>query len=216
MRFDVALERLTRLPDPLPPPRADIEARILTAGPLPDALRGMASVPAREAAALVLLYPDASGEACVVLTLRPGGRHVHAGQVALPGGKREPGDDFPAGTALREAAEEVGLDAAAAGVSLLGTLDPVDVRVSGFLLVPVLAAAAREPVLVPHDLEVAALMRVPVRCFLPDAPVEIVEEDREGWRLRYGAFPIGEHRVWGATGRILGQLGSLLGAGSTA
>jgi 8-oxo-dGTP pyrophosphatase MutT (NUDIX family) len=210
MRFDTAVERLTRLPDPLPSGRPDIEAHVLSTGPLPEALRGIASGPRQDAAALVLLYPDASGEACTVLTLRPDGEHVHAGQVALPGGKREPGDEFPVGTALREAAEEVGLDGAAAGVSILGRLDPVDVRVSGFLLVPVLAAAAREPVLVPRDVEVAALLRVPVRAFLPDAPVELVEETRDGWRLRYGSFPVEGHRVWGATGRVLAQLGAVL------
>ena len=159
----------------------------------------------------MLLYPDASGEACIVLTVRPDGDDVHAGQVALPGGKREPGDEFPTGTALREAAEEVGLDAAAAEVSVLGRLDPVDVRVSGYLLVPVVAVASREPRLVADDVEVAALLRVPVRHFLPDAPVEVVEEEREGWRLRYGAFPVAGHRVWGATGRVLAQLGAVLG-----
>jgi 8-oxo-dGTP pyrophosphatase MutT (NUDIX family) len=211
MRFDVARERLSRLPHPLPPPRSDIEARILTTAPLPEAGRLAASGPVREAAALVLLYPDAGGEARVVLMVRPDHDHVHAGQVALPGGKRELGEEFPTGTALREAAEEVGLDVAAAGVSVLGRLDTVDVRVSGFLMVPVVAVAAREPILVADELEVAALLRVPVRHFLPDAPVETVEEERDGWRLRYGAFRVDGYRVWGATGRVLAQLGAVLG-----
>ena len=52
----------------------------------------------------------------------------------------------------------------------------------------------------------------PSRHFLPDAPVEVVEEERDGWRLRYGAYPVQGHRVWGATGRVLGQLGAVLGA----
>jgi hypothetical protein len=50
-----------------------------------------------------------------------------------------------------------------------------------------------------------------VRHFLPEAPVEIVEEDRGGWALRYGAYPVAGHRVWGATGRALAQLGAVLG-----
>jgi 8-oxo-dGTP pyrophosphatase MutT (NUDIX family) len=168
--------------------------------------------PPRQAAALVLLYPDAAGEAHLVLTVRPGGDHVHAGQVALPGGKREERDVFPEGTALREAAEEVGLDVAAAGVETLGQLDIVDVRVSGFLMVPVLAVARDEPTLVPDDREVAELLRVPVRHFLPDAAIEMVDEERDGWQLRYGAFPVQGHRVWGATARVLGQLGAVLAA----
>ena len=90
-------------------------------------------------------------------------------------------------------------------------VDVVDVPVSGFLLVPVIAVAQREPLLTPDAREVAAILRVPVRHFLPSAPIEIVEAERDGWRLRYGAFPVGEHRIWGATGRILGQLGAVLG-----
>ena len=212
MRFEVARERLSHPPTPLPRPRAEIDAHILEEGVLPPGVRRAMDGPARDAAALVLLYPDSSGEAQIVLTVRPGGDHVHAGQVALPGGKREAGDTFPEGTALREAAEEVGLDRLAAGVQTLGVLETVDVRVSGFMMVPVLAVAERTPELYADEREVAQLLTAPVRHFLPDAPVEIVEEQREGWRLRYGYYPVGGHRVWGATGRVMAQLGAVLGS----
>jgi 8-oxo-dGTP pyrophosphatase MutT (NUDIX family) len=210
MRFELARDRLSHLPTPLPPARADIEATILSQGRVPEGMRRGLGQPPRDAAALVLLYPDPDGEANIVLMVRPGGDHVHAGQVALPGGKREDHDIFPEGTALREASEEVGLDPDAAGVTTLGVLETVDVRVSGFMMVPVLAVAEREPQLTADEREVAQLLTVPVRHFLPDAPVEIVEEDRDGWRLRYGAYPVAGHRVWGATGRALGQLGAVL------
>ena len=213
MRFTVARERLLHLPEPLPPPRPEIEAHILGQGPLPERVRRALAGPVREAASLVLLYPAADGEANIVLMVRPDDDPAHAGQVALPGGKREAGDIYPEGTALREASEEVGLDAAAAGVTVLGTLDTVDVRVTGFLMVPVLAVAELEPRFVADAREVAALLRVPVRHFLPDAPVELGEEERDGWQLRYGAYPVQGYRVWGATGRVLGQLGALLGIG---
>lgn len=211
MRFDVARARLDPLPVPLPRARRDIEPDVLREAPLPRRFRRAMASPARDAAALVLVYPDALGEARLVLMVRPDGDHVHAGQVALPGGKRERGDDFPVGTALREAAEEVGLDPLAAGVTVLGHLDVVDVRVSGFLMVPVVAVAEREPQLAGNAREVAGLLRAPVRHFLPDAPVEVVEEEREGWHLRYGAYPVLGYRVWGATARALGQLGAVLG-----
>ena len=167
--------------------------------------------PVRDAAALALLYPDERGEAHIVLMVRPADDHVHAGQVAMPGGAREPEDDFPVGTALREAAEEVGLDAAAAGVTTLGALETIDVRVSGFWLVPVLAVAERMPSFTADPVEVAEILSVPVRHFLPDAPVESVDEERDGWVLRYGYYPVAGHRVWGATGRALAQLGAVLG-----
>lgn len=148
----------------------------------------------------------------VILTLRPETMRRHAGQISFPGGAADPGDDFPEGTALREASEEVGLDPVAAGVRVVGRLELVDVRVSGFLLVPVVALAAREPVLRPDPREVAAILHVSVDHFLPQAPIEIVEAERDGWRMRYGAFPVGEHRIWGATARVLGQLGAVLGS----
>ena len=89
------------MPDPLPRGRSELVPTVLETGVVPDAVRRTMEAPARDAAALVLLYPDAGGEAYLVLTVRPDGDHAHAGQVALPGGKREPGEAFPAGTALR-------------------------------------------------------------------------------------------------------------------
>lgn len=211
MRFETARDRISRLPATLPPGPPELEPRIL-AQPvrLPAWVERQRAAVVRDAAVLVLLYPGADGEANLVLTERPEGDLAHPGQVSLPGGKREPEDDFPVGTALREAAEEIGLDAAGVGVHVVGVLETVDVRVSGFLLVPVLAFAEREPVLAPDPLEVARILCVPVRHFLPRAPIEVVQDERDGWHLRYGAFPVGEHLVWGATARILGQLGALL------
>ena len=58
--------------------------------------------------------------------------------------------------------------------------------------------------------EVASIVLAPISAFLPDAPVEIVEADRDGFRLRYGAYPVHGHHVWGATARVMGQLGALL------
>jgi 8-oxo-dGTP pyrophosphatase MutT (NUDIX family) len=212
VRLTDAVARLRARPDPPPAPPDAIDAQIVGKAPTtPDWVRLRDEPATRDAAALILLYPDAAGEAHLVLTERPTGTHRHAGQVSFPGGKRDPGDTFPVGTALREASEEVGLDVARDPVEILGTLDSVDVRVSGFLLVPVIAVAAREPQLEADAHEVAAILRVPVRHFLPSAPIEVVEAERDGWRLRYGAFPVGEHRIWGATGRILGQLGAVLG-----
>jgi 8-oxo-dGTP pyrophosphatase MutT (NUDIX family) len=211
MRFEEAMVRLEPLPDSLPAGPGALDPEVLATGAdAPAWVRRTLDGPARDAAVLVLLYPDADGEATLILTARPEGDLRHAGQISFPGGAADPGDDFPDGTALREAAEEVGLDAKSAGVRVVGRLEVVDVRASGFLLVPVVALAEREPELTPDPREVAGILRVPVRFFLPDAPIEIVEAERDGWRLRYGAFPVGEHRIWGATARVLGQLGAVL------
>ena len=72
---------------------------------------------ARPAAVLVLVVPTPAGEAAVVLIERAtGGRH-HSGEVSFPGGRAEDADDDLVATAIREAEEEIGLDAARGGAS---------------------------------------------------------------------------------------------------
>jgi 8-oxo-dGTP pyrophosphatase MutT (NUDIX family) len=205
-----AVTRLRDLPHPLPQPTRAIDPKVIgQVGALPEWVRKGAGRQHRRAAALVLLFPDDEGQAHLVLTERPAGDLRHAGQISLPGGAVDPGDDFPVGTALREAREEVGF---AGEAEVLATLDVVDVRVSGFLLTPVVAAAREAPTLTPDPREVASIVIAPVRAFLPDAPVDVVEAERDGYRLRYGGYRVGGHHVWGATARVLGQLGAILGS----
>lgn len=199
------------MPQPLPQPPREIDATVIgQPGRLPPWIERARDAAPREAAALVLIFPDGHGRAFVVLTERPSGELRHAGQISLPGGAYDPGDDFPVGTALREAREEVGFDAPE--VDILGALDVVDVRVSGFRLTPVVALIRALPPLVPDPREVASIVLAPISAFLPEAPIEVVEAARDGFRLRYGAYPVQGHHVWGATARVLGQLGAVLGA----
>ena len=223
MRFDEVAARLRALPQPLPQP-IDMLNPELISGQLPaspgsprvtsrvdDA--GLAEEAYRPSAVLVLVFPDETGEARVLLTARPEADIRHPGQIAFPGGATDPEDRDPVATALREAREEVGLDEAAAGVEVLGALDPVTIPVSGFRLVPVLAVATRRPVLTPDPREVRAIFDAPVERFLPGTQVELVERDiGPGVRIQYGAFDVDGYRIWGATARILGQLGAVLAA----
>jgi 8-oxo-dGTP pyrophosphatase MutT (NUDIX family) len=170
------------------------------------------SASARPAAVLVLVFPDAAGDARLVLTERLSYDGHHSGEVSFPGGKAEAVDGGdPIATALREASEEVELDRVAAGVRALGRLDDVFIPVSDFRITPIVAVAEREPRLRPHPGEVARIVTPPIAAFLPDAPIEIVERTIGGWPLRYGGYRIDGLHVWGATGRILGQLGAVLG-----
>jgi 8-oxo-dGTP pyrophosphatase MutT (NUDIX family) len=206
-------ERLQSIPAVLPPPPSELRPMLL-AGPggAPSVLPRSATI--REAAALVLLFPDSDGNALVLLTERPTGDLRHSGEISFPGGVIDPTDASIEEAAFREAREEVGLDAAAAGVTVtvLGRLRAVEIPVSGFRVHPVVAIADSRPPLKGDAREVAALLEVPVDTFLPGAPIEMVEAERGGRRLRYGAFAFGEYRVWGATANMLGQLGALLAA----
>jgi 8-oxo-dGTP pyrophosphatase MutT (NUDIX family) len=215
MQFDVVAARLAVLPAAMPDPPDRLNPAVLgleVRGPGAVDLRiPWPPGPRRQAAALVLLYPGPGGEAYLVLIRRPADDSRHAGEVALPAGEIEADDASPAAAALREATEEVGLDPAQAGVHVIGELGLVEIRASGFELTPVLALAEREPQLTADPREVAALHRVPLHHFAAGAPIEVVEEERRGLRIRYGVYPADGLRVWGATARVLGQLGALLG-----
>ncbi|HEV8488642.1 MAG TPA: CoA pyrophosphatase [Candidatus Limnocylindrales bacterium] len=209
MRFEAAAARLATLPDRLPaPPGALMPVRTDGGARLPPVRT--AWTPARPAAVLVLVVPGDDGEAMVVLTERVDRGGHHSGEVSFPGGRAEPDDADPATTALREAAEEVGLDPIAADVRVVGHLEPFWIPVSDYQVTPVLAIAGRRPALVASPSEVARIVEAPLAAFLPDGPIEIVEAVVRDWPLRYGAYPVEGLRVWGATARILGQLGALL------
>ena len=211
MRFAEVLRRLEPLPEVLPEgPVALMPVFADTGGPRPRPAWDAAEGSARPAAVLVLLFPDEAGEARLVLTERADRGGHHSGEVSFPGGRAEPGDADIVATALREAAEEVGLDAVAAGVRVLGTLSMQWIPVSNFTVTPVVAVAERRPLMTPQLSEVAAILEAPVRAFLPGGELIRVEREIRGWQIRYAAYPIGGLAVWGMTARVLGGLGAWL------
>lgn len=210
MRFADLAHQLAVLPATLP---ASAEALMptfigTTGGRPPTVPRDPVAV--RPAAVLVLLFPDEMGDARVVLTERVTRDGHHSGEVSFPGGRAELTDADLVETALREAGEEVALDVVAAGVRVIGQLERFWIPVSNFEVTPVLALAERRPDLVGSPAEVARIVVPRVADFLPDAPFEIVERTVRGWPLRYGAYQVDGLSVWGATARILSQLGAVL------
>jgi 8-oxo-dGTP pyrophosphatase MutT (NUDIX family) len=145
------IERGLRQPLPGPAAQAVMAPRPQRSWP-----RGFNPARVRHAAGLLLVVPRA-GQPRVVLTVRSDALGRHGGQVSLPGGVMEPGENFEQ-TALREAREEVGLSPD--GVRTLGALTAIDIVVSGFRLQPVVAAAERAPDLRPTDGEVARILEV--------------------------------------------------------
>ncbi len=161
---------------------------------------------------LVLLYPDDDGATRVVLTERASRDGYHSGEVSFPGGKAEAHDIDIAATALREAIEEVALDPVAAGVRILGLLERFRIPVSDFEVTPVIAVAIGRPRLTATPAEVARIVEPPITRFLPGAPITLVERTIGDWPMRYGAYDVDGLSVWGATARILSQLGAVLAA----
>ncbi len=127
---------------------------------------------------------------------------THAGQIAFPGGKREPSDPTLTETALRETTEEVGIPAAA--IRVLGILDDVPTPM-GFVITPVVGVLRGPLALQIHEGEVAATFTAALR-HLPATYRSAGQADWQGHRYTMHEFLFGEYRIWGATAAIALQL----------
>ena len=160
----------------------------------------------RAAAVLILVYPlDAVPH--LVLTRRTDTVQSHKGQISLPGGSHE-GNETLIETALREANEEIAVSSA--NLEVLGTLTPLYVGVSDYLITPVVAIAPRRPDFRPDPVEVVEVIEAPLYLLL-DASIR-VEED---WIVRdvpvhIPFFAVGPHKVWGATAMMLSEFAVML------
>lgn len=155
----------------------------------------------RASAVLVLIADDERGPD-VLLIERAAMLRNHAGQPAFPGGGADPGDADPAATALREAAEEVALDAA--GVTVVATLPPLYLEPSGYVVTPVLAYWHDPgPVRVQDTAEVASVARIPI-AELADPGNRFCVSHPSGYTG--AAFGIRGRVVWGFTAGLLAML----------
>ncbi len=164
-------------------------------------LRREAPPGAKAAAVLVALFPGPGGVPHVWLVLRPTALRAHSGQVALPGGKRDPEDPDLITTALREAEEEIGLPRAA--VEVLGEADDL-VTTTGFVITPVVGwiGAPFHPVINPA--EVSRIFSAPFATFRDAGLIELIPI--ESIRRRVRAYRVEGEIVWGATAAILTAL----------
>ncbi len=156
----------------------------------------------RRAAVLVPVVDHPEG-ATVLLTRRSAQLRDHSGQIAFPGGRIDPEDVDAVATALREAQEEIGLEARF--IRPLGYLDPY-LSSTGFRILPVLAVVRPGFELSINPAEVDVAFEVPLG-FLMD-PDNHARHSREwqGSTRHYLAMPFGEHYIWGVTAGILRNL----------
>jgi len=175
--------------------------------PLAWPVEAQRAAPPRPAAVLVLLYPLADAPH-LVLERRPPDLPEHAGQISLPGGGHRPSDGSFLATARREVLEELGVPPAA--YTPWGRLDPVVIPASNYLVVPFVAYAEERPPLRPSAREVAEVLEVPLHSLVD--PALLAEEVwlLRGTRRRVSFFRHGEHKIWGATARVLGQITAIL------
>ncbi|MDO5030804.1 MAG: CoA pyrophosphatase [Corynebacterium sp.] len=161
--------------------------------------------PARSAV-LVLLSGDAQAQqrpedASVVLLHRATTLRSHAGQMAFPGGRVDPGDVDEIDTALREAEEETGLNRKT--VTPLRVLDSIDISRTGFAVKPVLAYWNEpHPLWAVDQAETESVLNVPISDLVN--PENRMMLGYSGWQGP--AFKVGDFVVWGFTGGVLSYL----------
>jgi 8-oxo-dGTP pyrophosphatase MutT (NUDIX family) len=152
--------------------------------------------------AAVMIAVTNRPEPGVVLTVRREHMRTHAGQVAFPGGRIDPGENAVQ-AALREAWEEIGLDPATAEV-----VDEVDTyrTITGFLVTPVLAVVPPDQQLSPHEHEVADWFEAPLHFVLDPANQQLKSALFQGRERHYYEIVWKDRRIWGATAAMIVNL----------
>jgi len=168
---------------------------------------GFTGVADRESAPrpAAVLIPLVAGDAelSVLFTTRSDELPSHPGQISLPGGKVDRGDDGPVAAALRETFEETGVSPRF--VDVLGLLDTYQTR-TGYRIVPVVGLVRPGFTLRPEPGEVADIFDVPLRFLMDKANHQRHERVWKGRARQFYAMPYGERYIWGATAGIIRNL----------
>jgi 8-oxo-dGTP pyrophosphatase MutT (NUDIX family) len=165
-------------------------------GDLPEE-RALANVPAA-----VLIGVTRRENPGVILTVRREHMRTHAGQVAFPGGRIDPGESATE-AALREAWEELGLQPETAQV--VGEVDPYR-TVTGYAVTPVLAVVEPDQPLSPHEHEVADWFEAPLAFVLDPQNHQLKSALFQGRERYYYEIVWNDRRIWGATAAMIVNL----------
>ena len=158
------------------------------------------------AAVLVGIVDQPSG-LTVLLTQRTAHLSDHAGQIAFPGGRLEPGVADAIAAALREAEEEVGLPAS--HVEVIGRLDTY-ITGTGFEVTPVVGFIRAPYPVRPDPFEVAEIFEVPLDFLIDPQNLERGTREWKGTTRSYYALPYQQRYIWGATAGMLVNLAEVL------
>jgi 8-oxo-dGTP pyrophosphatase MutT (NUDIX family) len=176
------------------------------AGLQPGDLAGLPDGPLAEAAVLVAITDRP--EPGLILTVRREHLRAHAGQVAFPGGRLDPGEDA-ATAALREANEELGLDPSQ--VTLWGAADPYR-TLTGYRVTPIVGLVPPGLDLYPHEAEVADWFEAPLPFLLNRANHQRMSADYQGIARQYWQIDWNGRRIWGATAAMIVNLAARIEA----
>ena len=163
--------------------------------------------PPKPGAVLILLY-EKDGEILFPLIQRSEYTGAHSGQISLPGGKVESGEDFFQ-TALREGQEEIGINPNT--IEIIGRLSDFFVIPSNFMVVPVIAISTQQPQFTADPVEVQSIISGSLFSLLDDDAINTKEIIAAGmYRMNAPHFEVEGQIVWGATAMILNELRTLI------
>jgi 8-oxo-dGTP pyrophosphatase MutT (NUDIX family) len=163
-------------------------------------------LPPRPGSVLILLH-EVDGRILFPLTKRAEYNGAHSGQISLPGGKADPGEDS-IDTALREAEEEVGVPRES--IRVIGRLSEFFVIPSNFLVTPVVATVDT-PEFSPDPYEVVRILQCDIADLIREDAVRVSEILAAGaYRMQAPHFEIEGEIVWGATAMMLNEFRMVL------
>jgi 8-oxo-dGTP pyrophosphatase MutT (NUDIX family) len=168
-----------------------------------DHVDGEPTYPGALADAAVLVPVTDRRRPGVILTRRTETMRNHAGQVAFPGGRIDPGDASIVAAALREAEEEIALPPAQ--VVVIGEADPYR-TISGFRVTPVIGVVPPDLTLTPSAAEVADVFEVPLDFLLDSGNHLEATVEWQGRNRHYYEIYWGDRRIWGATAAMIVNL----------
>ncbi|HYG21115.1 MAG TPA: CoA pyrophosphatase [Ohtaekwangia sp.] len=205
MQLDALTDKLSRrLERKLPGISAHDPLRAVPVGTLIPKFEH--KLPPRPGGVLILLY-EAGGQIRFPLIKRSEYIGAHSGQVSLPGGKSEPGEDVIT-TALREGEEEIGIDHRK--VNVIGKLSDFFVIPSNFMVTPIIATTV-QPVFTPDKREVARILSCSLFDLLLEGSIKQKEIIAAGqFRMMAPHFEIDDEIVWGATAMMLNEFRMVL------
>lgn len=172
-------------------------------------LRGinLGDLPLKKASVMILLFPKGKGYS-LVLIKRTEDNGPHSGQISFPGGMKEKKDKNPEITAIRETAEETGINPL--DVKIIGKLSELLIPVSNTKVSPYIGYISYKPVFNPDPEEVEYLIETDLGNIIDPGIVQNVEMSISGAKMKVPCFELNGEKVWGATAMILAEFIALV------
>ncbi len=165
----------------------------------------------RYAAVMMLIYP-VNDIAHFVLIERMESKGAHSGQIAFPGGRKEPEDIDDSMTAIRETHEEVGIVPELQEIITAGT--PIYIPPSNYMVAPFLAFAKAELQFIPQPSEVKSILEVPLHELMDANNIqEHILSTSYATNITVPCYKLQNHIVWGATAMMLAEFKTMLEEG---